>query len=261
MIEEIYWEEIVEEKLRRELRWLKVYAFLSMLLFAVLIFVAAAGPDKTKFDQIDVHRINVVEPDGTLRMAISNNASSPGPVLGGLYMKKREGTRGAGMIFFNDQGDECGGMTWSGKKKDGKVNADGGLMFDQFDQDQTVGINYTQHGDQRASGLHVWNRSLTPIGDFAKQVNAVEEMKDGPEKTEAMKKIREQAISTGMAGQERVFVGRMGNNDAVVSVKDTNGKPRIVMSVDAQNVPKIQILDENGKVTYNLPIPQAESHQ
>jgi hypothetical protein len=254
-------EEIVDEKLRKEMRFLKAYALISMLVFAVLIFVAAKGPDqKTKFDQIDVHRINVVEPDGTLRMTISNNAASPGPVLGGLYMKKREGTRGAGMIFFNDQGDECGGMTWAGKKKDGKVNADGGLMFDQFDQDQTVGMNYSQDGDQRTSGFHVWNRSLTPIGDFARQVNAVEEMKDGPEKDAAMKKLREQAIASGMGGQERIFVGRMRNNDAVVALKDTNGKPRIVMSVDAQNMPKIQVLDENGKVTYKVPLQEPANH-
>ncbi len=244
----------MDSKDRRELKLLKAYALVSMLLFAVLIFVAAKGKEQpTKFDQIEVHRINVVEPDGTLRLVISDNAESQGPILGGLHMKTRDGKRGAGLIFFNDKGDECGGMTWSGKSKDGKAQADGGLMFDQYNQDQTVGINYSQEGDQRASGFHVWNRSLTPIGDFARQVNVVEEMKDGPEKTEAMKKLREQAVANGMGGQERVFVGRTAKNEAVVSLKDSNGKPRILLSVDAQNVPHIQMLDENGKVTYSLP--------
>jgi hypothetical protein len=50
-----------------------------------------------------------------------------------------------------------------------------------------------------------------------------------------------------------VFVGRGPKNEAVVSLADTKGKPRILMSVDGANVPSIQFLDENGKVVYKLP--------
>jgi len=52
-------------KLERQLRWLKAYAVLSMAMFTALIFVAARNPTKTvKFDEIDAHKINIVEANG-----------------------------------------------------------------------------------------------------------------------------------------------------------------------------------------------------
>jgi hypothetical protein len=50
-----------------------------------------------------------------------------------------------------------------------------------------------------------------------------------------------------------VFVGRGTKNEAVVSLSDTKGKPRILLSVDGANVASLQFLDENGKVIYQLP--------
>ena len=39
---------------------------------------AKALKRKASFDQIDVKRINVVEPDGTIAMVVSNRADFPG---------------------------------------------------------------------------------------------------------------------------------------------------------------------------------------
>jgi hypothetical protein len=168
-------------------------------------------------------------------------------------MKSREGKRGAGFIFFNDEGDESGGMTWHAKNKDGHIDADAGLMFDQYDQDQTVGITYSQSDDKRSSGLRVWERPLTPIGALADKIGELELQPDGPEKTAAMKKVREEAVASGVLGVPRVFVGRSVKNEAVVSLSDTKGKPRIVMSVDGSDVPSLQFLDSDGKTVYTVP--------
>ncbi len=244
----------MEEKIRRELRLLRSYVIFSMMLFGALIFVAARQSNqKTKFEEIDVQRINIVEKDGKLRLTISNNERSPGPVIGGVYMKTREGKRGAGLIFFNDKGDECGGMTWTGNDPDGVIRADSGLMFDQFNQDQTVGITYSQNKDDRSSGLRVWERPLVPMADFARQVGEIEQMKEGPERTAAMRKLRESAAAKGMIGPQRVFVGRTTKNEAAVSLADSSGKPRILMTVDSAGAASIQFLDETGKVTSTIP--------
>ena len=244
----------MDAKIKRELRILKAYALVSMFVFAGLIFVAAQSQiRKARFSEIDVERINIITSDGKLRLAISNNERSPGPIIGGTYMKTREGKRGAGLLFFNDKGDECGGMTWASSEENGGIHASSGLMFDQYNQDQTVGITYSQDNDERSSGLRVWQRSLTPMADFARQVMEIELMKDGPDKTDAMKKLREKAAATGMGGAQRVFVGRTTKDEAVVSLADTKGKPRILMSVDGANVATLQFLDENGKTVYSLP--------
>ncbi|HUB83369.1 MAG TPA: hypothetical protein VMB03_31430 [Bryobacteraceae bacterium] len=239
-------------KIEKELRFLKAWVLISTLLLGTLLLVAAGGR-KGKFDEIDTERINILGSDGKLRLTLSNNEKSPGPVIGGHVMTSRNGKRGAGLIFFNDNGDECGGMTWQGQKKEGMVEANGGLMFDQYDSDQTVGIQYSQHGDSRSSGLHVWERSLTPMAEFAQEINTIELMKDGPEKSAALQKVREKAKVQGLAGIQRVFVGRTPQNDAVVLLMDTKGNPRIKMQVDGANSASLEFLDENGKTIYSLP--------
>lgn len=243
----------METKTKKELLILKTYALISLLFFIALFFLATqSAPQRAEFKEIDVERINIVEKDGRLRLAISNRDRSPGPIIGGLYMKSREGQR-PGLIFFNDKGDECGGLTWGSREQDGQINANAGLMFDQYNQDQTVGITYSQTNEERSAGLIVWERPLTPLADFARQLNEIEGMKDSPEKTAAIKKLREHALESGLAGVSRVFVGRTTKNEAVVSLADSNGKPRILISVDSENVPSLQFLDEGGKVVYKLP--------
>lgn len=41
---------------------------------------------------------------------------------------------------------------------------------------------------------------------------------------------------------------------AVLALNDSKGRPRIVLSVDAQDVPSIRVLDENGAVVGSLPL-------
>ena len=76
---------------------------------------------KASFDEIDVKRINLIEPDGTLRLVISDKANFPG-----LIVKGKEGISArsatAGMLFFDDEGTENGGLIFGGSKnKNGKV--------------------------------------------------------------------------------------------------------------------------------------------
>ena len=72
--------------------------------FTVMTFAAfRQGAQKTKFTEIDVERINIVEPDGKLRMVISNCLRSIGPIYKGKPFGYPGGGR-PGMIFFNDEG-------------------------------------------------------------------------------------------------------------------------------------------------------------
>lgn len=244
---------MTDEKVKREIGCLKIYAVLSSLMLIALVFLAAQqGSKRAKFEEIDVERINIVEKDGKWRLVIANRERSPGPIIGGHYLKTREGQR-PGLIFFNDKGDECGGMTWSSREQDGRVRANSGLMFDQYNQDQTVGITYSQAGEERTSGLMVWERPLTPLADFARELDRIEQMKEGPEKNEALKKLREEAAQSGLAGVTRVFVGRSVKSDAVVRLSDTKGRPRILIYVDSADNPRMEFLDEEGKAFLKFP--------
>ena len=63
-------------------RFLTVYSGVLTLVFAVTVLGGfASGKKPDVVDELNVHRINVVEPDGTLRMVISNKATLPGVPL------------------------------------------------------------------------------------------------------------------------------------------------------------------------------------
>src|SRR5207244_11761834 len=123
--------------IRRELRLLKGYAVVATILLGTLSVAAfRQAAQKTKFTEIDVERINILEPDGKYRMVISNRPRSIGPIYKGKPFGYEGGGR-PGIIFFNDEGTENGGLTFTGRRgADGKYTSSTHMSFDQFDQDQ-----------------------------------------------------------------------------------------------------------------------------
>jgi hypothetical protein len=237
----------MESKLEREVRHLKAYAIVSTLLFSLLFVLGfrAASEEKTKFGEIDVERINVVEKSGKLDLVISNSERMPPAIVNGKAMKG-EGSRSPGMLFYNGKGDESGGMGFGSEaEKGGAFRASSQFMFDQYNQDQAVGILYSDNNGKRTAGLRVWDRADMPLDELYAKFGELR----GAEREAAIKKLVEQ----GMVGAGRVFVGKLPDKSASLVLSDTKGKPRLTVSVDAEGNPKISFLDENGKVTYALP--------
>jgi hypothetical protein len=50
-----------------------------------------------------------------------------------------------------------------------------------------------------------------------------------------------------------VFVGKDVDRSASVALSDADGKPRLKLTVDANGNPRIEFLDDTGKVTQRLP--------
>ena len=76
--------------------------------------------------------VGPAEHDGTLRMTISGHDKLPDPIIGGKAYPLRSGSggRSAGMIFFNDEGNEDGGLVYSGRATADGYRAGAGLSFD-----------------------------------------------------------------------------------------------------------------------------------
>jgi len=95
-------------------RILFTYSLILTSLIILRLWSEQAKPGSANFDQITVHRINVVEPDGTLRLVISNHAALPGIIVHG---KEQPFPRPqAGMLFYNDEGSENGGLIFGGRR-------------------------------------------------------------------------------------------------------------------------------------------------
>ena len=83
-------------------RLILTYSVILTGVFAFMMLTGTVSPKRKSFDEITVHRINVVEPDGTLRMVISAHARLPGIIVHG---KEQPFARPqAGMLFYNDEG-------------------------------------------------------------------------------------------------------------------------------------------------------------
>jgi hypothetical protein len=236
------------EKLQRDVRLLKAYAITATLLLGVLIFTGFVQTNqKTKFTELDVERINIVEKDGKLKMVISNGERQHPGVIDGRTLSR---TRPAGMLFFNEKGDECGGLSFNGDQRNGAASAGALLAFDRFRQDQTVAIQYGENNGQYSAGLRVWDRPDASLGEVVDRLQAIQKMPDGPEKTQAQQKLREMPAA---AAAQRVFVGKTREKAAALTLSDPQGRPRLLLMVDAQGAAKLEFLDEKGTVVQRLP--------
>jgi hypothetical protein len=240
-------------RLRRELRLLRAHAFITTVLLIVLLlagFLQAA--QRTRFTEIDVERINIVEPDGKLRMVISNRPRSIGPIYKGKPFGYPGGTR-PGIIFFNDEESENGGLGFSGgRQPDGSFRAGAQLAFDQFDQDQVLFLQYSDNNGQRRMGLTVADRADVSIYDFVMRRDSMNRMPDGPAKTAALAKLMEPVNGVPLMAP-RVYVGRDPSKAAIVNLSDRLGRSRLRMLVDSTGSARIEFLDETGRVIQRIP--------
>lgn len=193
------------------------YSLAVTLALAVTALGRTSAPTSATFDQITVHRINVVEPDGTPRMIISDRASFPGMIVRGNEKPYKRPF--AGMLFYNDEGTETGGLAFGGHKNaEGQVVDSGAsLSFDEYGKlQQIVQLAGVDDIHDRFAGL--------AINGFT---------------------------NSGLHSR-RLWLGRDASNSASVALMDANGKKRIVMQVLKDGTASIQFLDENGKVVKQI---------
>ncbi len=200
-----------------------------------------------RFGEITVERLNVVDANGTLRLVISNKDRMHPGVLDGKTIERPRPV--AGLLFFNDRGDEVGGLTFTGQEIDGRGQANAGIMFDQFRQDQTIGISYSERDGQRTAGFQVWDRSDTPLSELIEKLNAANRITDPAAREAAVKAARAEAPP----GPRRVFVGKLPDRTATVSLADADGTPRLRLVVDAAGNPRVEFLDNQGTVVDRIP--------
>jgi hypothetical protein len=233
--------------IRYQLRLLQVYTAVSLAVLAFLSITAFTQSNATqRIDELTVQRLNVVDANGTLRFVLSNKDRMHPGVMDGVTINRPRPV--AGMLFFNDEGDEVGGLTYTGTDDNGR-RANAGLMFDQLKQDQTIGISYNEGNGQRTAGLQVWDRSDQPLSDLVKGLNAANALPEGAARDEAVKAVRAKAEP----GPRRLFVGKNSDRASTVSLADANGKARLVLTVSADGAASIDFLDADGKTIQRIP--------
>jgi hypothetical protein len=212
---------------------------------SIAAFTKVNADQKPRFKEIDVERINIVEPNGLVRMTISDAAHAPGWVIGGKFYPGRPKT--AGMIFYNDEGEENGGLIFGGMKdKDGNIQSGGHLSFDQYQQDRVINLDYSEYNGVRKGGLQINDMPVLSMAEMMPKYDAIKELPKDNQDSAYM------ALRRQYGGGERAYIGRIRDKSSVVRLSDASGKARIQLTVDSAGAASIEFLDANGKVTKRI---------
>ena len=223
---------------------LKIYSVtITVILGFILLSSFNSNDSNPKFDEITVGRINIVEPDGKLKMVISNQDRQHPGMIDGINHYERE--RPPGILFFNEEEDEIGGLSYNGNKEAGGNQLH--LSYDQYKNDQVLHLaQYTKSNGDNKYGLQLWQRDkeiTAPI--FLRKTDSLEKLGlNYRQKLEALKKENNGYPILA----PRLFVGKNYNDEAGLFIQDKNGIDRLRIYVDSSNQPKIEVLDEKGDV-------------
>lgn len=234
----------------RSEKFLAVYSGLLTAAFAVVVLTGASATRNAKFDEIDVQRINVREADGTLRLVLANNGRMPGGIFRGKEsVHPNQGHRGAGLLFYNDEGTEVGGLTFDGEKgSSGKGRGGVHLSFDQYEQDQVLVLANRDRDGKHSAGLTVSDRPEEPL---VNAINAYEKLSTLPP-AERDRRFQELVGELKEHTAKRLFIGKNESRAAVLEMKDAEDHTRLRLRVEANGDAKIEFLDADGKVQRKL---------
>jgi hypothetical protein len=237
-------------RLEGQVRALRRYTILSTLVFGSLVALAFTdGRGTARFTEIEVERINVVEADGRYALVLANAARLPGPIVRGEeYPPEISGGRvqASGMLFFNHEGTEAGGLTYGSISTDEGASASGSFTFDRMNQDQVVQIAYQEEAGRVFAGMQVWDRPERHIQGLLDLVMAQRagEIDEAEFVERAMPQIQ------GTAPRVRLGSAR---RSALLDMNDTQGRTRIRLMVDSLDVARLEFRDAAGRIVLRLP--------
>jgi len=242
-------------KMHRDIKILKMFTAILTLLLLLTVGYTLQLKKNDVFKEITVQRINVVENNGMTRMVISNKDLSPEVLFHGKGLTPPiSGQNRPGLIFYNDEGTENGGLVFMGHTdSNGKYSATGHFSFDQYNQNQVLYLQYADNNGHQNTGLHIddWQDKPT-FSQFREKYKNAQKLPNGPEKDSLLKRLMQPKIEQ-RAFAQRVFVGKDGDKNAMVILADRNGKPRLQLVVDSNGTSKINFLDKYGHITFSLP--------
>jgi hypothetical protein len=199
----------------------------------------AAGVEVTPaaIDELTVKRINVVEDDGTLRIVIGNSTHGRRLPVRGRLVRHPGRNDAAGLLFMNDEGTECGGITFGGARgADGKEQV-GYLAFDDYEQNESLRLGCNQLGDVSTKWLEFVDRPAWSIADLVEELEKVD-----PGHAD---EIQARHAAEGY-GASRMRLAREEDGSVALVLRDGAGRDRLRLVVPADGEPVVEVVDAEG---------------
>jgi hypothetical protein len=239
------------QRLERQLKLTRRITLSWAVFLAIGVMAAFRSAQETQqFEEIEVQRINVVEPDGRPALIIASSARMPGGIIKGREVATHR-PPASGMLFYNSEGTEAGGLMYTDISAERQM-AVMSLTFDQLNQDQVIALQYLEEDGRRRKGLQILDRPSQSMWVLRAQRDSIARMPEGEAKQSALSKwVADQGGSA--YGAQRLYVGADENNASIVDLLDPLGRSRLRLSVDSTGTARIEFLNEEGRVTSRLP--------
>ncbi len=221
----------------------KIYMGVLTLAVVFLLFRDFAIRKTLRATTLKAQKIVLEEGNGTPVLVMGNSRFCPPPILDGRVVEgiKR---KCRGIIFYNSDGDEVGGMIWDNKYFH--------FSMDRYKEDQVLFLSYEEDGKASyRAGLHLWHYPSMDLRTLRKKVFQLmsQLQKKNPEVFRRIKTeedlVRYLAKNhPELAIGERLFVGIVDGNP-LISFKDSTGRELLRLEIDENGVAKIAVF-RNG---------------
>lgn len=236
-------------KLLSNQKFLAIYSGILTIAFAVTVLAGfTKSPSTLHLKELDVQRINVIEPNGTLRMVISDKHDFPGLIIKGKEYPHPD-RQTAGMLFFNNEGTENGGLIFGGQlDRNGQPVSYGHLSFDKYMQDQTLVLEAHQEKGKYYKYLSINDQPDYPMTEMLPLIAKMHDPRTAQNEAAIKQFFAHHGRST-----RRLILGEVPQLGLILDMKDKQGHDRIIMRVLPDGTPVLQFLDASGKVVEQLP--------
>ncbi len=241
-------------------KFLAVYSGVLTIMLCTALLTGFADYRGPKFDTITVQRINIVEPDGTLRMVLSNNRKIPAIIMHGKEYPDFGGRRAstaAGILFFDAEGSESGGLTFGGRKDEqGRISRFGHLSFDRYEQDQMFTIDAVDDGTNHRSTIQMIDQPDWSIVEYLDLLVSIQNLPE-PEREAAIEAffethpIDDAGVRTILSNEK--YPDAPANSYNALRFIDTSNQERLRAGLDSADEPSIELRYQSGNVTHSFP--------
>jgi hypothetical protein len=208
----------------------------------------ASGVEVTSpvVDELTVKRVNVVEDDGTLRMVLGNSAMGRTAPMRGRDVEHPGRAPMAGLLFVNDEGTECGGLGFAGRRSDEGPVQWGYFTFDDYEQNECFRLGYGREGRQTTKFLEFSDQPEWSLVDMVEELEGLDD--------DAAREVQERYFGrTDGLGRSRLRLAREDDGSVRLVLRDARGQDRLRFVVPADGEPVLEILDADGVPRSLLP--------
>jgi hypothetical protein len=201
-----------------------------------------AGVDvaPSTLDELTVKRINVVEDDGTLRLVIGNSTAGDTSPMRGRQVEHPGRPPMAGLLFVNDEGTECGGLGFAGRRADDGAKVQWGYFtFDDYEQNECFRLGYGRKGGRTEKFLEFSDQPEWSLVDLVNEVEGLE--------GDAAAAVQDRYFGeVDGLGRSRLRLAREEDGSVRLVLRDVRGQDRLRFVVPADGEPQVEVLDADG---------------